>query len=443
MSSNSSKRFPKIYKCELKSEKEIKQSSIKFRLFDKCLNRLESDLKNATNNVLFQKIGFFPSENSISDGLFNLANALQYKNYKDAMEIWEMCLEITLHFSLSCAELEKRQLNNYNDFTRSTYIIHAIIADCLVELNQLGEEALVHLNQSFVDFYAYEKEVRDISTKMQNKNECDALQDSQMYKTFQQKEKDFFTNQLLFHILVGNVLFKMEKYESSLFIYQILLGIILSSFDDNYYFETICYSRVGIYLLKMNYHSEALFYLKLSLRIKENSRYNFDEFGEFELNFDSFYAFRPNFILFDTYYHLGKCLMKLNQFEEVLPYFFEALEIITKGKLDEENDKILTKAATTYIKKKQIKNLANILHDLGLYHMKQNRFKEAKSYLQRAFNIYNELFETKKIELTRIELLTCFMEIYQRDCIEEQLKISHKSRKKVISVIIVTSAFIF
>jgi len=263
--------------------------------------------------------------------------------------------------------------------------------------------------------------ITNFSTKSRNESDYATGQNSHMYETLQ-KETEFISKQFWFRLLSGNVWLKMKEYEFSFFNYQILLGILLSrdrEFDDDGYFCTVCYSGLGFCLLNMNEHVDALSYLKIAIKFIRS--YEIVDIDYFPI-FSEFDAFKPEHIVVNTYHHVGKCLMELHQFEEALPYLFEALDIVTNGNFC-NNDQILIDAAKTHKQKKRVKNLANILRDLGLFYMKQNCFDESVSYLQRAFNIYKELFETKNIAETRFELLTCFMEIYQRERVEEQLNV--------------------
>ena len=54
--------------------------------------------------------------------------------------------------------------------------------------------------------------------------------------------------------------------------------------------------------------------------------------------------------------------------------------------------------------------------------MEQNRFSEAVEYLEKCLNLQIKLSETEKITITRTELLTCYMEIYQRANADKRLK---------------------
>ena len=185
------------------------------------------------------------------------------------------------------------------------------------------------------------------------------------------------------------------------------------------------------------------------------------------------------------------CSYFLNQKEELLvslrtavSFFQEAAEIFTAYGITNESeiflnaftavmidtaccfhDKIKSKNDKTW-RKTFTKNLsiydgltsaAVLFCDLGMFYKKQNRFEGASALLQICFILFGdfEMFQrlsanthddcqelplTKK--LIRAQLLTCYMEIYQRERVENHLKDLHKCRRILSLVTRVDSQYL-
>ena len=117
-----------------------------------------------------------------------------------------------------------------------------------------------------------------------------------------------------------------------------------------------------------------------------------------------------------TYHSAGRCLMKLQLYQDALLYFYQALDVSAEANLDEEyivKETLLAEASP--LLQRRIRERANVCGDLGLWFIQHNCFKEAAKYLSRAFNVYNKFSEVEKIAAIRLQLLICYMEVYNTD----------------------------
>ena len=121
--------------------------------------------------------------------------------------------------------------------------------------------------------------------------------------------------------------------------------------------------------------------------------------------------------------------MQLGQFEQALPCFFQALELTENENADEENDVILTQLTLqAFFENQRLKYRAGIFHDLGLLHKIKMKFKQAAIYFQKSFDNCKKLPHHEHVDETRVELLKCYMEIYQREKVDIHLKVLQKSK---------------
>ena len=223
--------------------------------------------------------------------------------------------------------------------------------------------------------------------------------------------------------------FKLKQYERAFNCLQTSLGIAISDGLGEYkpYGVMIKYSGIGSCLLKMGQYEEALKYLDIAIRVTEIFNITTDDYDGDDF-FDS--AFNRT----TTYHSIGKCLMKLQKYEEAFPYLFQALEVrrVVENLQEEKNLKLTQLAEKSLSLKRKLRELANILHDLGLWYMEQNFFKKALRYLPLAFNLH-KFSGAEDCAAVRIRLLTCHMELYQCEIFESTLK-ELRARGKMTSI---------
>ena len=225
-------------------------------------------------------------------------------------------------------------------------------------------------------------------------------------------------------IMLGNILFKMEQYENAMNILQLSRSICLSM--NEHFFERnafIFYSGVGACLVELNQFEEALKYLNMAIQNLEEEDVKIIN----QIPVDYLVVILFNVAL--TYHNLGKCYIHVRKYEEVLYDLLTSLKIVTKGNMDKANDEALILQLETYpFLKSKVKDLESVLFDIGLLLMQQNCFKEAISYFERSMMFHNKISagtENKAV----VGLLTCYMEIYNRERVENYFKDVRKARK--------------
>ena len=212
----------------------------------------------------------------------------------------------------------------------------------------------------------------------------------------------------------GNLYFKSHQYKKSLTCLQTFVGIALSEGLEDYdkYYLMIAYSGIGTCLVRLHRHEEAHDYLKLAVQMIE--MYKIDED-------DDYYGLALNRAT--TYHNLGKCSILLQQFRKGILYLLRALEIITECSLNEKIDNVPAQLAEKYVSnKRKAKILANILYDIGSWYMQHNYFRRSINFLNSSLYIYKKHSEVEAIAATHCKILTCYMEMYQRKRIEDNLK---------------------
>jgi len=404
-----------------KSSNRKAEINVKFITFDKCLMGLEQEIKYASKRRLSSALDSQLDSMALLKHLGSIANKLQRDSYEDSLEFWKRYLEILQ--SLSKNENERQKLKEKDhkfDLHMSIDIVHAIFADCLAEMNQF-EEAEVHLNQ-FLELVSEQDSEENIIANTD-------IENAEAIKTNKAKDdENKFGKLLALHSVAGNIWFKMKQYQKSLSSLQILLGLFMSVGKSNTKsYEMIQYSGIGTCLLKLNQYEEALIYLKLAVKIIEELKiYSDNSIGNDDVVF-----LKNVFKVSSTFQSLGKCLMKLQQFKTALPHLRKALEVMFPRTFGEEDEKCLTDSMKSVLEKKSLVNKADILYDIGLCCMKQNRFKEAVTYLERPFKIYTLLHEVNKVASTRFKVFTCYMEIYHHERITNCLKNLHKHKYNI------------
>ena len=355
------------------SKEKVENASAKneacecFKL-DKYIADMEKDLKNCTFKITITPPDMF----SVFCGLTDIAFKEGSKNLDEEVELLMRVVDILQQSTLNEKERKKiceslaMDIDSYKGYTCM------IIALFLIVMNRY-DEALKQMNQALECF-----------------DETNV--DSQYVAVF------FF--------VAGNNWLVMEEYEQSLASFQIALGISLTitleQYDDIDKSDVaMMYTGIGICMLNLNQPEEAIIFLKTAVQIIEKNNLP-DNNGLLFINRAS------------TYYNLGKCFMKLENSEKAVPFLLQALELTANHNETEEKKTVLTQTTREVFSKTQKSNYeVNILHDLGLLHMKKNCFDEAAIFFQKLFNIYSKLSNAKKIDETRINLLKCFMKISQ------------------------------
>ena len=346
-----------------------------FVCFDKHLADMENEMKNSSSKLSGNRSNIY----SIFCALLDAAFDNDLGNVDEQIELYMRVVEILRRSSLSDDDRKKMIESENMDIDSLIGLVHLLIALYLIVINEFDETSM-RMNEAFKNF--------------------DQTNNKPNYV-------------FAFNSIAGNNFFAMNNYEESLTCLQIALGIYLSvSFaqfgnsDDGK--VAIMYGAIGICLLKLNQYEESLIYLKIAVHI-----INVVDLEKLDSGVLMF--FNPT----STYHNLGKCLMRLGQFEEALTCFFQALELAENENVDEENDVILTQPTfQAFFENQRLKNRASIFHDLGLLHKIKTKFKEAALYFQKSFDNCNKLPHYEHIDETRVELLKCYMEIYQRERID-------------------------
>ena len=374
-------------KDDVYSKQEIAiGGQVKFIYFDKWLHNMEKEIKQAKK---FQTDEVSNPIEIISDEVSELALTTNFLSYEDGLEMWYRVrefqhLQVRKYECAATIDLEVKR-------DEISVGVDCFIADCLIELNRF-DEASEHVSRAGIETLYEESSF--------------------------EKNSDEFSRLYFF---AGQTLYKTKKYRNALNCLQISLGIALTLNDDfDQHHAIYLYSGIGSCLLKLGEYDEALIYLDIAVRIIEN-------YGIVEDDSSAFIIF--SFTLATTYHNLATCLKKLQQDEKVLAYLYQAFEFA------KEAYEIIN-YTNVYISlvRNHCRDFARISGDLGKWYMEQNYFSEAVKYLQRCLNLQIKLPETEKIAITRTELLTCYMEIYQRARAEKHLKDAHESGKISTSI---------
>ena len=174
--------------------------------------------------------------------------------------------------------------------------------------------------------------------------------------------------------------------------------------------------------MNLEQHEEAIIYFGLALQsIGKQTVTNVD------------YSSTSTFSLVSTFHNAEKCFLNSDQFENAWQYFYKNLEFEIECNVEEVHDLLLiglVEKFRSYARKLQ--EFGNQLCDLATCYMKQNNFKKAVLYFQRAFNLLKKLSKAEDVATIRVELLTCHMEVYQRDRLEKHIKELRMSGKNLV-----------
>ena len=360
--------------------------------FDKWIWELESEMQHSYKVASIS--GSQPELRKIFGNLSHFAFLLYEKDYGEALEFWKRLLEILQSPYLSDKEVEGISKVTDYDIASLIPVLEFFIADCMVELGQC-DESFFKNSQVLCDF-----------NHVQNKN---------------------FDNAINLYFRAGNIWFKMKDYEKSLACLLTSLGLALSIGLEKVKGNgiRIMYSGVGACLLHLHQYEASLIYLNKAFDTANQAKLNNDD------NYDLLcFAFSKA----TTQRNLGKCLMHLQQFPKSLLHLQKALEITTENVHEESDIKLIQLAETSVWYAKRANEIAQIYFDLGLWNMKQNYFKQALTYFQRSSSIFKTLVQNDGVNQTRVKLLTCYMEVYQRERVEKYLKDLHKSIKVIVSI---------
>ena len=222
-------------------------------------------------------------------------------------------------------------------------------------------------------------------------------------------------NALSYHFKVGQAFLKMKHYEKAIEFLKISLGITMSKeFIENEMHSIILYNSIGICLINLGEYEESLSYFNLSKEMLE--KYNIDKKPEKE-----FWKSRLQIAI--SFHSVGKCFLKLDRFEETLPYLGVALDIFPTV-FDNDNDTLVYLSTISVSHRKMFQEHQSLLFDIGFCNMKQNHYGIAQYHFEESLSIYKTLLKADEAitVATRLRLLTCHMEIYQRERIEKHLK---------------------
>ena len=346
-----------------------------FPCFDKYLSDMENEMQNSALNLTGNCLNTY----SIFCALFDVASDNNFGNVDEQIELLMRVMEILQRLSLSDDDRMKMIESVGMDIDSLIGLVHLLIAWCLIVINKCDETSM-RMNQAFKNFDQTNNEPKYV---------------------------------FYFNSIAGTNFFAMKNYEKSLTCLQIALGIYLSvNFaqlrDINDDEIAMVYSGIGSCLLKLNQYEESHIYLNMAVQMIE-------VIGLKTFDSDLLLLFNPT----STYHNLGKCLMQLGDFEEALTCFFQALELTENGNADEENDVTLTKLTVlAFIENQRLKYRADIFYDFGLLHKTKMKFKEAAIYFQKSFENCKKLPHYEYSDETRVELLKCCMETYQRERVD-------------------------
>ena len=340
--------------------------------FDIHLENMENELKKFASNITNNP----PDVASIFCCLSTAAFYEYNRNLEDKTEIAMRAVNIVECSSLSEEDCKKVYEHVGMNFDSYVGYVNMNIAEKLIAMNKFNE-ASVRINQALKSFD-------------EKKNEPEIVAD--------------------FYFMAGSNWFALKEFEKSLSCLKVTLGICLSVdldqfnwIDNNH--VAMMYAGIGICLLNLDQCKRSLIYLKISIQTMKD--------------FVSKVYCAAFFNLALTYYSIGKCFLQLGEIEEALLWFFQALKITESDNTNEETDDILTQPTKqAFLEKQRLNTRANIFYDFGLLRLKYSSYEEAITYFQESFNIYKIVYDANGVNTTRVKLLKCCMEIYQRERVE-------------------------
>ena len=350
-------------------KEQINDESEQVRLdhFDEFLSYLENEIRmfGAKIRKQFSSNGesVLSSQSccyEIFKSLASIGNSLYDTNRIDeALEFWKNCGEI-----LTVSTYSNKQRERIEKFVRieTPAMIANVkigIASCLADLKQY-DEALVEINKVFESFSVLEYRSHTIFE---------------------------------LYFLAGNVWFKLKNYNQSLACFQLSLAFGLDLSYDNVqklesFYVMSLYTGIGCCLLHLHKYKESQTYLNLA-RHMSYKKPNENDYHFYYLVFR-----RPA-----IFQNLAKCAVKLEQYENVLPFLNEALEQATEDKSDIE---LLRPVRKSYNAKRKAEDLASVLFDLGFWLMLNHTCSaKAVEKFERLLKIQEFLSETETVASTQ------------------------------------------
>ena len=401
------------------SDPNSQEQSPFFSQFDSCLAILEKGMNHAKSTyAVFDKeelanFQWYEKEANIMSRLKDVIDELFEKGrYEEAFEFLSHMFDILKKAS---NDDELREIlgdalystsNEDLDYQHLAEYVHLTTAACLTKLNRV-QDVKPHLLAAMMTFYLYSIDIETLQDRIEYNYETWTLD----YGRGPKKDYLYFT--------IGSILFKLGDIFTALSYLQLALGIGLSE-SENYWLDDedrtmLLYCGIGNCLFRLREYQESENYLKIAIDfIKELGNMK-DTDGVMTIAFNRGV----------TYNCLGKSLMEQGKYKEALPELQKAVDIL-KETLDSPLDKNMMKRVCMIGKKeiiirKKAKEIADFCYDLGRCQMELNRFKEAANYLQYSLIIRTEQSQ-EETSTTRLQLLSCLMEQYQRNSIEKVLK---------------------
>ena len=337
--------------------------------FDECMSVLASQINKAKDS-LRQHQSLYPTKDKLdylSELIPIISILLDNKQFGDALEFLVFFLKllerVPRNFPIVHTCLNVYSTDKLTTITQYACVTNIFMAKCLVELQKL-ENAIASI---------------DIALE---------LLQSESHDTFN----------ITYYLLAGDILIQAKRYEKALFPLQLSLGSALSlnmEKSGKSYLVVCGYAGIGTCLMHLNFYREAVMFLKVSVKII-NLR---------ELNVGLFlYHTMSSLTKFKTYFNLGKCYLKLQNYENALTVLLQTLELPV-------SENVCYFSSKDDVKKEQ-ELTADLHRDVGVCFMRLNRFQSARYHLEEAFDISKKIYKTNEITTIRHELLRCYMTLY-------------------------------
>ena len=328
--------------------------------FDKCLRLLKSQTDEAMNNLsLYQRVHPSTPYMNYFRELISMTALLQEKQqYEDALEFSTFFVELAKRApSVLLAQLDHEETL---DMKQCVCIGNIFIAKCSVELDR-PDDAL-----------------NAIHVAMQLQLEANG---------------DSAFN-IKYYLLAGDILLQGKHYDKALLPLQLSLGTALSldiENDQTFNLTACVYSGLGSCLMQLGLFEEALHFLELSVKIIDQRFLSEELFSYHTLS---------KLTILSTYFNLGKCHLKLQNFQYALTVFLQTLELPILKNIpyaDETSDDY------------NAETLAELYHEIAMCFIKLNRFVDARDYFQEAYTIRKIFCDDEQTAKSRMELLRCYM----------------------------------
>ena len=207
----------------------------------------------------------------------------------------------------------------------------------------------------------------------------------------------------------------MKHYEKALEFFEISLGIAMSKeILGNQMHSIMLHSSICTCLINMGEYDELLIYFNLAKEMLENYKNN-------ERLEEEFRNSRLQTAI--SFHNVAKCFLRLNRFGEAKPYLDFAVQILQSA-CDEDNKVLVYLCTISALHMKIFEEYQSLIFDIGFCHMQQNHYKFAHYFFEECLSIHNKLPKVDQAIAVsaRVKLLTCYMEMYQRERVEKCLK---------------------